>query len=132
MRDISTKFGESAGKVWDILNEKECLNKNQLIEITKLDENEFHTAVGWLARENKISKDDQNCFKLDNSNLESEIGVHAGKIWKILDIWSDADIDTIKRLSDLNDDQVHSGLGWLAREGKISVNENNKYSLNQS
>jgi hypothetical protein len=129
VRDVSTKFGESAGKIWDILNEKDRLNKDQLIEIAQLDEQELFTAIGWLARENKIAKDEQNCFKLDDSNLRPEIGDHAGRIWKILDIWGNADIETIKRLSDLNEDQVLSALGWLAREGKIIINEDNKYLL---
>ena len=82
----------------------------------------------WLAKENKIAmKDDY--FLLENSNLESEIGNHAGIIWKILDVWGDVDLESIKRLSNLNDEQVYSALGWLACEEKISVNENNRITL---
>ena len=129
VRNITTKFGENAGKVWSVLNEKGCLEKEKILDVTKLSENEFHSAMGWLARENKISKTDQDRFKLDNTNLDSEIGTHAGRVWKILDIWQDADFTTLKRLSDLSDDQINSALGWLAREDKISVNEKNRFIL---
>ena len=128
MREITTKFGNSAGKVWSALNDKGCLDKDKIIEITKLNENEFHSAVGWLARENKISKIDNN-FKLDNTNLEKEIGTQAGRVWKILDIWEDADFTTIKKLSDLSDEQINCALGWLAREDKIDLSEKRKFTL---
>ncbi|UCB59229.1 MAG: winged helix-turn-helix domain-containing protein [Thermoplasmatales archaeon] len=129
MRDISTKYGESAGKIWVTLNDKGCLRQEEIIITTKINEEDFHIAVGWLARENKISRENEDCFKLDNTNLENEIGSHAGKIWKILDIWGDVDFKTIKRLSGLNDSHVNAAIGWLARENKIFVNEKNRYNL---
>lgn len=129
VRDINTKIGENAGKIWNTLNLHVCLNKKDLLKITKMEVDDFHSGVGWLAKENKISKEDKDCFKLDVSNLDSEIGVHAGKIWKILDIWGDADFAVIKRLSDLGDDEVHAAIGWLAREDKICVDENLRYNL---
>jgi hypothetical protein len=129
VRDISTKYGESAGKIWVTLNDKGCLRQEEIITTTKINEEDFHIAVGWLARENKISRKNEDCFKLDNTNLENEIGSHAGKIWKILDIWGDVDFNTIKRLSDLNDSHVNAAIGWLARENKIFVNEKNRYNL---
>ncbi|MFX0211355.1 MAG: winged helix-turn-helix domain-containing protein, partial [Candidatus Hodarchaeota archaeon] len=95
MRDLTTKFGENAGKIWSVLNEEGCLKKKKLLKITQLNDDDFFTGVGWLAKENKISKEDKDCFKLDVSNLDSEIGAHAGRVWKILDIWGDADFTTI-------------------------------------
>lgn len=129
VRGITTKFGNSAGKIWSVLNERGCLKKEQLLENTQLSNSEFFVGVGWLAKENKISKEDEDCFKLDNTNLEFEIGSHAGRVWKILDIWEEADFTTLKRLSDLDDDKVNSALGWLAREDKISFNEKQKFTL---
>jgi len=127
--DITTKFGESAGRIWSVLNEQGCLEKEKILSIAKLNNDDFHAGVGWLARENKISKDDKNCFKLDTSNLDSLIGAHAGRIWKILDIWGDADFTTIKRLSDLDDNEVQVALGWLAREDKIRADEKQRFIL---
>lgn len=129
MRDINVRFGMSAGKIWKTLNENGEMDKEKLLELTRLNDDDFNAALGWLARENKIALDN-NCLKLDVTNLEGEIGNHAGMIWRILDVWGDADIATIKRLSHLNDEQIYSALGWLAREDKIYFNEKNKkYSL---
>jgi hypothetical protein len=111
------------------LNEEGCITKRKILKITRLDEDSFHSGIGWLAKENKIYKEDKDCFKLDNTNLETEIGAYAGKVWKILDIWGDADYRTIKRLSDLKDNEVHAALGWLAREDKICVDEKHRYNL---
>ena len=128
MRDVTVKFGNSAGKIWKVLNEKGCLKKDDLIQITNLNETDLHTGIGWLARENKISRE-KDCYKLENTNLESEIGNHAGRICKILDIWGNADIETIERLSDLDKNQVHSAIGWLAKEDKIKLDEKNRFNL---
>ena len=128
MGDLTTKFGSNAGKIWLALNEKGILNKEEILKTTRLDENEFHTGIGWLARENKIAKD-QDFYKLDQTNLELEIGTHAGQIYKIIDIWQDIDFDSIKKLTNLSDYEVHAALGWLAREDKIKIDENNRYIL---
>jgi len=129
VRRLTTLFGENAGKIWIVLNQEGCLKKEKIIEKTKMDEDDFYTGIGWLARENKVTKEDNDCFRLGNTNLESEIGSHAGKIWKILDIWGDADFKTIKRLSSLDDNEVQSALGWLAREDKININNDQKFVL---
>jgi len=129
MSEITTKFGENAGKLWAILNQNGCLKKDDILEVTKLSEKDFFSAVGWLARENKVSRQDDECFRLDNTNMGHEIGTHAGRVWKILDIWEDVDFDSIKKLSDLDDTQVHSALGWLAREDKIFIDEKNRIKL---
>ena len=128
MRDITTKFGTNAGKIWSTLSEKGCLKQDEILTATKLDEKDFHTSVGWLARENKISRREGG-FKLENTNLYQEIGSHAGSVWKILDIWGDADIETLKKLSDLDENQVHTAIGWLAREDKIAINNKNRLNL---
>mgnify|MGYP003565806260 CR=1 FL=1 len=129
MGEITTRFGENAGKLWIILNQNGCLTKDNILEVTKLSEKEFFSAIGWLAREDKVSKDKNECFKLENTNIGNEIGTHAGRIWKILDIWEDVDLDSIKKLADLDDSQVHSALGWLAREDKICADEKNRFKL---
>ena len=129
MVNITTKFGESAGMIWIALNEKGPLKKEEIQEITNLNKDDLHGGLGWLARENKIFKENNNSYKLDNTNLESEIGSKAGRLWRIMDIWGEVDFDTIKRLSDLDEDQIHLALGWLAREDKISTDEKQRYSL---
>ena len=129
MRDLTTKFGQNAGEIWRLLNEKGPLSKEEIQESTKQNDDEFFVGVGWLAREDKISVDENNCYKLSNTNLTSKIGRKAGRIWRILDIWEEADISTMKRLSEVDESQIQSALGWLAREDKININEKEKFNL---
>ena len=48
-------IGFWAGEVWNALNEADVLGMKQLKKITKLKEKEIYAALGWLARENKVS-----------------------------------------------------------------------------
>lgn len=129
MRNTIGEYGLSAGKIWKALNLKGSLNKKKIIELTKLNDRDFYLGVGWLARENKIFKEKKNYYKLDNTNLTGEIGKIAGRIWKIIDIWEEVDISSIKNLSGADESQIYSGLGWLAREDKINISEGQKFRL---
>ena len=127
VRDITTFFGENAGKLWGILHEHGPLEEEELVTLAQLNESDFHGAVGWLARENKLYKEDR--YILDRTNLTPEIGANAGKVWKVLDIWGAVDFPTIKRLAGISEKDVHTAIGWLAREDKIWVDEQQKYLL---
>ena len=129
MRDLTTKFGQNAGEIWKLLNEKGPLTKKEIQESTKQNDDDFFVGVGWLAREDKISLDENNYYKLSSTNLTSKIGRTAGRIWRILDIWDEADISTMRRLSEEEESQIRSALGWLARENKISINDKQKFNL---
>ena len=50
-------IGVNAGTVWNALNEAEALGLKQLKKITKLNDKEVIAALGWLARENKVTID---------------------------------------------------------------------------
>jgi len=129
MRDLTTKFGQNAGEIWKLLNERGPLTKEKIQESTKQNDDDFFVGVGWLAREDKISVDEKDHYKLSNTNLTPKIGRTAGRIWRILDIWEEADISTMKRLSEVDESQIQIALGWLAREDKICVNEKEKFNL---
>ena len=129
MMDLTTKFGQNAGEIWKLLNEKGPLSKEEIQEFTRQTDDDFFVGVGWLAREDKISVDEKNNFKLSNTNLTTKIGRTAGRIWRILDIWEEADISTMMRLSEVDESQIQAAIGWLAREDKISVNEKQKFNL---
>ena len=50
-----------------------------------------------------------------------QIGVNAGKVWKLLNDnkrWSYCDL---KRASELSDRDLNAAIGWLARENKIGT-----------
>jgi hypothetical protein len=85
-----------------------------------LTEDEFYGAIGWLARENKIRKE-KRTYKIGETNLTSEIGANAGRVWDVLKKRSDVDIIGICQLSKVQKRDCYSALGWLARENKISA-----------
>jgi len=51
---ITTKIGENAGLIWNAL-QGGALTTKALKKATKLKEAELNLALGWLAREGKIS-----------------------------------------------------------------------------
>lgn len=50
-----SQIGENAGIIWRKLSEKGSLSFEQLQAETDIDYIDVLTAIGWLARENKIS-----------------------------------------------------------------------------
>ncbi len=48
-------IGLNAGAVWNALNEVNVMNLKQLKKATKLKDKEVFAALGWLAREGKVS-----------------------------------------------------------------------------
>ena len=129
MRNDITRLGENAGKIWSVLNERgDVLDENTLMKLTNLSDKELHAAIGWLARENKIRKEHKG-YRLGDTNLTERVGTIAGRIWKILDIWGEADIDTIRKLAGSNDEEIFAAIGWLAREDKIQVDDTQTYRL---
>ena len=51
---ITTKIGENAGLIWNAL-QGGALTLKALKKATKLKNDELYLALGWLARENKVS-----------------------------------------------------------------------------
>jgi len=57
---------------------------------------------------------------------KKEIGLYADKVWHLLidnSRWTYADL---KRKSGLNDSQFGAAIGWLARENKIDIDQNDE------
>lgn len=48
-------IGSWAGLVWNALNEGDVIGTKQIKKMTKLKDKELYAALGWLARENKIT-----------------------------------------------------------------------------
>jgi hypothetical protein len=118
MNEVVSLFGDDAGKVWRMLHEQGPLSETDLIEKTRLDDLHLYAAVGWLARENKIRKEN-NTYTLGETNLVPSIGKDAGKIWRALDVWGEVDVQSLSRLSRIAEHEVFTAVGWLAREGKV-------------
>ena len=48
------QIGTNAGIIWNLLNNNQRWTAAKLKESSGLTEKEIYTAIGWLARENKI------------------------------------------------------------------------------
>jgi Winged helix-turn-helix domain (DUF2582) len=112
------KFGQSAGKVWNTLNKYGALTESTLKKNTRLNDKEFYAAIGWLARENKISKTGLK-YQLSETNLTEKIGNAAGKVYNVLVNHGEVDLTYISRITRITTNDAYSALGWLAREDKI-------------
>ena len=55
-------IGETAGKVWEFLNEKGEANMRQLRRGVKVDRDLILQAIGWLAREEKLRIEKKGLF----------------------------------------------------------------------
>jgi hypothetical protein len=121
MSTVIDEFGQNAGKVWQMLNEKGPLSETKLINSTFLKECQLCAAVGWLARENKICRNG-TIYKIGTTNLVEKIGMNAGKIWSVLSKQqTDADVSSLARLTKVDINDVYAAIGWLARENKIDA-----------
>lgn len=61
------EIGENAGLVWQILDNNGEMQTNELWSLSELSLIDFNLALGWLARENKISfyeSDTKKCISL--------------------------------------------------------------------
>lgn len=118
MNDLVSLFGGQAGTVWQLLHERGPLTESELLTLTHMSQPQLYAAIGWLARENKIRKEN-DAFHLGETNLMPSIGKDAGKIWRTLEIWGEVDVQSLSRLSRIVEQDVFSAVGWLAREGKV-------------
>ncbi len=48
-------IGAAAGKIWEYLNENEEASVSKVAKETGLGKNEVQRAIGWLAKEDKLS-----------------------------------------------------------------------------
>ena len=120
MNEIIKSFGHNAGRLWETLSTEGPQVQTKLMKKTKLREDDFYGAIGWLARENKIFRD-KRTYKIGETNLTEKIGSDAGKVWQALGMNNEFDISTISRLVKIEKKDCYTALGWLAREGKITA-----------
>ena len=52
-----------------------------------------------------------------------EIGTNAGKVWEALSDGSKKTTAEIKKTTKLTDKEIFAAIGWLAREGKVAVEQ---------
>lgn len=119
MKTLVDEFGWNAGKVWKTLNKKGPLKQETLLYTTKMTEDQLWAAIGWLAREDKI-RQENNLYKLGQTNLTPKIGTDAGKVWDTIAKQGEIDISTIAKTVHIPEVDAYAALGWLARENKVT------------
>lgn len=55
-----------------------------------------------------------------------KIGTNAGKVWTQLDQAGRQNVKEVKKTTKLTDKDLYAAIGWLAREGKIVLEEEEK------
>ncbi len=55
-----------------------------------------------------------------------KFGVNAGTVWSLLNETGRQNIKDVKKATKFTDKKLYSALGWLAREGKINIEEEEK------
>ena len=60
---------------------------------------------------------------------KSEIGLNAGKVWQLLSDYTRWSYGSLKRKSGLKDKELGAALGWLAREDKIEIHQEEDEAL---
>lgn len=58
--------------------------------------------------------------------MVEQIGINAGKVWTILDEKGRQNVKEIKKATKLTDKDLYAALGWLAREGKVALEAEDK------
>ncbi len=58
--------------------------------------------------------------------MVEQIGINAGKVWAILDENGRQNVKEIKKATKLTDKDLYAALGWLAREGKVALEAEEK------
>jgi DNA-binding transcriptional ArsR family regulator len=53
--DLNEEIGAAAGQIWSFLSENGQASVSKIAESTGLDKNTAQRALGWLAREGKLS-----------------------------------------------------------------------------
>lgn len=110
-----------ANKFRKLVDHSDELTVNDIYNLTKISNEEFFAAVGWIARENKICITDDHLYKLNEKNLTTKIGDDAEKLWDVLSKQKKVDVSHIPALTHLGETDAYAALGWLAQENKINI-----------
>lgn len=119
MENITETYGKNAGRIWHIINKQGPQTPNKLMKTTGLLKEDFYTAIGWLAKENKVYFDN-NTYNIGETGWNHQIGENAGKVWNVLNTFDEINATYIPNLAGVSYEETFSAIGWLAKEGKIT------------
>ena len=53
--NLMNQIGENAGRIWDVLGRNNEIDINAISRVTNIEKTDCYSALGWLAREGKIT-----------------------------------------------------------------------------
>ena len=119
MANIVDTYGRNAGKVWKTLDTCGPCTTTKIMKNTGLTKEDFYTAVGWLAKENKVWFN-ENTYGLGESNFDKYICKNVDKVWYLINKCDEIETNYIPKLANVTEQDAYYAVGWLAREGKIT------------
>ncbi|MEW5760346.1 MAG: winged helix-turn-helix domain-containing protein [Candidatus Thermoplasmatota archaeon] len=70
--------------------------------------------------------------KIENISPDTIFGVNAGKVWEAIHDKNELTTREIANRTDLTESEVYGALGWLGKEGKVTIifdGKNYKYKV---
>jgi len=64
--------------------------------------------------------------------MQAQIGEAAGKVWSALEANGSMPVSALKKKAELDNETTNMALGWLAREGKVSLEKVGKKKIQVS
>jgi hypothetical protein len=64
--------------------------------------------------------------------MQTQIGEAAGKVWSALEANGSMATSSLKKKAELDNETMNLALGWLAREGKVSLEKVGKKKIQVS
>lgn len=58
--------------------------------------------------------------------MKEKIGTNAGRVWTLLDEKGTLSVKDLKKLTKLTEKELYAAFGWLAREEKLILTEEDK------
>lgn len=53
--NLTERIGENAGKVWEVLHKRNDIDITGIARLSKVKKQDCYSAIGWLAREGKVT-----------------------------------------------------------------------------
>lgn len=117
-------FGENASKILKaIVRSKSVLVGDLYLEVeTKLSNDKVKEALGWLIearRVDGIKEKGDKSGKIKYALVDGTYEKNASVIWRSLSQNGTQNITQLKKSTNLDEEDVHGALGWLARDNDI-------------
>lgn len=126
--ELKEEIGINAGRLWNTISRVNKASFTKLRSESDLGNNQVYEAIGWLAREDKISKEGRD-YVLKSTNLTFEVGTNAGKIYDLIKENNNLSLKDLVERSDMRKKDILTAIGWLSKENKLEQDENGRFTI---